>query len=87
MTLFEVEELTRYWAVNPPPHLLLGNLIGARRARSTSPPDTTARVVGGVAADLLGKLGPGLTSGDVHAGLPAATLDFAELRQRAKPSA
>jgi hypothetical protein len=87
MTLFEVEELTRYWAVNPPLHLLLGNLIGARRARSTSPTDTTARVAGGAVADLLGKLGPGLASGDVHAGLPPATLDFAELRQRAKTSA
>lgn len=87
MTLFEFEELTRYWAVNPPLHLLLGNLIGPRRTRSTSPADTTARAAGSTVADLLGKLGPGLASGDVHAGLPPATLDFAKLRQRANTSA
>ena len=86
MTLFEVEELTHYWVVHPPLHLLVANWIGAKRPRNTPQMDLVKGIAGAEVTDLLTGLGPGFASGDVHDGLPRATLDFNELRGRAKPS-
>jgi len=87
MTLFDIEELTAYWAEHPPLHILVGAYLGTGKPRRG--PTPSARSVPGRAApsDLHGivaELGPGFGTGDVHAGLPGVVLDFAELRKRAK---
>jgi len=86
MTLFDVEELTAYWAEHPPMHILMGAYLGAgKRQRSRIP---SARSGAGCAAPsdlrgILAELGPGFGTGDIHAGLREVALDFAELRNRA----
>ena len=86
MTLFEVAELTSYWAEHPPLHLLVGAYLGLgndarmQTSRKSAAPDApSASGVGSV----LSQLGPGFGSGDVHAGLAPVVLDFAELYRRA----
>jgi hypothetical protein len=84
MTLFDFEELTRYWTEHPPVHLLVGGYlgIGKRPHRTKQMP-----VAGSDHADLealLAELGPGFGAGDVHAGLDAVVLDFPELRRRVR---
>jgi hypothetical protein len=87
MTLFQIEELTRYWAQHPPLHLLVAAYLGLRNdeRRSVSrepagpgkPSDSDVRSV-------LAQLGPGFAVQDVHAGLSPVILDFAELRRAAE---
>ena len=87
MTLFQVEELTAYWAHRPPVHLLVAAYLGLGKGKRlpetppVSPDNGDARSAH--SASLLTRLGPGFAGGDVHAGLPPAVLDFAELQGRA----
>jgi hypothetical protein len=86
MTLFQVEELASYWAQHPPLHLLIAAYLGVGKEKHARPPASLKRMqrsssdVGSV----LAHLGPGFSSGDVHAGLSPANLDFAELRRQAR---
>jgi hypothetical protein len=87
MTLFEVEELTSYWAQHPPAHLLVAAYLGAGKNRSARLPPTSmgrGRQPSSDSGSLLAQLGPGFGDGDVNAGLSPAILDFAELRLRAE---
>ena len=87
MTLFDVEELTAYWAEHPPVHILVGAYLGAGKPRRGQTPLPHSAPSGAAPADLhgiLAGLGPGFGTGDVHAGLPGVVLDFADLRSRAK---
>ncbi len=80
MTLFEVEELMRYWTANPPSHLALAAWTGNHRSWFAR--DASAQAQTGVeVAGLLTRLGPGFKSGDVHDGLPKVLLDFESLRR------
>jgi hypothetical protein len=85
MTLFQVEELTSYWAKHPPLHLLVAAYLGVGKDRRPQMPP--ARTEPGQrphsdADTVLARLGPGFSAGDVHAGLTPVALDFAELRRR-----
>jgi hypothetical protein len=87
MTLFEVEELTRYWTEHPPLHLTLAAYLGFGRERRR--PATPWRASAGTettstsnAGTLLAELGPGFATGDVHAGLAPVVLDMTQLRCR-----
>jgi hypothetical protein len=85
MTLFQIEELTSYWAQHPPLHLLIAAYLGVgkdkhgrlppasigRRQRPSSDTDS-----------MLAQLGPGFGAGDVHAGLAPVVLDFGQLSLR-----
>jgi hypothetical protein len=86
MTLFQVEELTSYWAQHPPVHLLVAAYLGVGKNRSARPPPTSIGRGTRTSSDsssLLAQLGPGFGTGDVNAGLSPVVLDFAELRLRA----
>jgi hypothetical protein len=86
MTLFQIEELTSYWAQHPPVHLLIGAYLGVGRDKHAPPaPISTGRGQrpSSDSSSLLAQLGPGFGAGDVNAGLSPAVLDFAELRLRA----
>ena len=87
MTLFEVEELTRYWLDYPPLHVILAAHFGLRQFRRGRPKTIGAAIADRLrAADvgqLAAELGAGFASGDVHAGLDPVVLDFAELRRTA----
>jgi hypothetical protein len=85
MTLFQVEELTSYWARHPPLHLLVAAYLGVGKdRRAQMPPASFEREQRPHpdAVSVLARLGPGFGAGDVHAGLTPAVLDFAELRRR-----
>ena len=86
MTLFQIEELTSYWAQHPPLHLLIAAYLGVGKNKSAGLPPTSmgrgARPSPDASA-LLAQLGPGFGTGDVNAGLSPVVLDFAELRLRA----
>jgi hypothetical protein len=90
MTLLDVEELTAYWAEHPPLHMLVAAYLGlAKEKRPRKPPvlsgEASSSFGHNTASDitsLLAELGPGFGSGDIHAGLAPAVLDFAELRRR-----
>jgi len=85
MTMFQVEELMSYWLRHPPVHLLLAAQIGVERERDRpmlSNPVEARRGSDEDAASMLAGIGPGFGIGDVHAGLPPAILDFAELARR-----
>ena len=87
MTLFDFEELTAYWVEHPPVHILIGAYFGVgkqQRKRVPLAASNSTRQTGGDIQDLLAELGPGFGIGDVHAGLPAVLLDFAELRRRVR---
>jgi len=87
MTLFQVEELTSYWARHPPLHLLVAAYLGVGKDRRTQmPPASFEREQRPHpdAGSVLARLGPGFSAGDVHAGLTPAVLDFAELRRRSE---
>jgi hypothetical protein len=73
MTLFEVAELTEYWAEHPPAHIALAAFLGIKGRRAA------ARMRAATPDQLLGELGPGFAPGDVGAGLPPVVLDFAAL--------
>jgi hypothetical protein len=89
MTLFDVEELTRYWIDHPPLHLMIAAYlgIGKERRRQVGAPQARARpeaTPGAEVGRLLAELGPSFASGDVHAGLSPVVLNFSELRRRLK---
>jgi hypothetical protein len=86
MTLFEVEELTSYWAEHPPLHLLVAAYLRPGSAKRSSVSTSSGALPHGGSSDvtsILTGLGPGFFPGDVHAGLSAAVLDFSELHRRA----
>ena len=85
MTLFQVEELTSYWAEHPPLHLLIAAYLGvgkARRPRIPPGPFEREQRLQPDAGSVLAGLGPGFSAGDVHAGLTPVVLNFAELHRR-----
>lgn len=87
MTLFEVEELTSYWAQHPPLHLLVAAFLGTGKNKwAQLPPMSAGRVQrpSSEVGSILPQLGPGFSAGDVHAGLSPVVLDFAELSRRAE---
>jgi hypothetical protein len=89
MTLFDVEELTRYWMEHPPLHLMLAAFLGIgkerhRRAGFPNLQTTAESNPGANVGQILAELGPAFASGDVHSGLDAVVLDFTELQRRTK---
>ncbi len=85
MTLFDVEELTKYWAEHPPLHILIAAYLGAgnQQRRPTRPSLDDSRSSGGSnPEEVLAELGSGFQAGDVHAGLTPVVLDFAALRRQ-----
>jgi hypothetical protein len=89
MTLFDVEELTRYWIDHPPLHLMIAAYLGVgkeQRERATRPGTARSNLNANV-GQLLAELGPSFASGDVHAGLRPVVLDFPELHRQSKASA
>jgi hypothetical protein len=85
MTLFQVEELTSYWAQHPPLHLLVAAYLGVDRHKYGLKPPTFAgrgQRSSSDAGSALAQLGPEFSAGDVHAGLPPVVLDFTELCRR-----
>jgi len=87
MTLFDVEELTAYWAEHPPVHILVGAYLGVgkhQRCRTPSARSGPGRAARADLQGILAELGPGFGVGDVHAGLPEVVLDFLELRNQRK---
>ena len=86
MTLFDFEELTKYWAEHPPLHILVAAYLGAskQQRRATGPGShDSGNAAGPEPQEVLTELGPGFRAGDVHAGLAPVVLDFAELRRQA----
>jgi hypothetical protein len=86
MTLFDFEELTKYWAKHPPLHILVAAYLGAgeQQRRPTGPgPDGSRNAARSSPEEVLAELGPGFRTADVHAGLTAVELDFAELQRQA----
>jgi len=86
MTLFQVEELTSYWAQYPPLHLLIAAYLGVGRDKHQRPPLVSAPAPQRPSSDvgsMLAQLGPGFGAGDVHAGLSPVVFDFAEPSRRA----
>jgi hypothetical protein len=85
MTLFQLEELTSYWAHHPPLHLLIAAYLGVGNNNARRLPKAMGRGPrpGSDASSLLAQLGPGFGAGEVNAGLSPVVLDFAELRLRA----
>jgi hypothetical protein len=85
MTLFQVEELTSYWAEHPPLHLLFAAYLGVgneRRARLPQVSMPRGQHQSSDVGSMVAHLGPGFSTGDVHAGLPPVVLNFGELHQR-----
>jgi hypothetical protein len=82
MTLFQIEELTSYWAQHPPLHLLVAAYLGVGKGKQASSTERERRTSSDVGS-MLAHLGPGFNPGDVHAGLSPVVLDFAELHPRA----
>lgn len=85
MTLFQVEELTSYWAEHPPLHLLVAAYLGAgkdRRLQMPAAPFAPEQRPQSDAGPMLARLGPGFSVGDVHAGLAPVILDFAALTRQ-----
>lgn len=74
MSLHDVAELMAYWEANPPAHILLAALLGltgsGRKSASAAMPQ-----------QVLGELGPGFQTGDVHAGLGTVVLDITGFRR------
>jgi hypothetical protein len=86
MTLFQIEELTSYWAQYPPVHLLVAAYLGVGKSKSVRMPPTSmgrGQRPRSDSSSLLAQLGPGFGAGEVDAGLSPVLLDFAELRLRA----
>ena len=86
MTLFQIEELTSYWAQHPPVHLLVAAYLGVGKNKTARLPLASMgreRRSTSDSSSLLAQLGPGFGAGDVNAGLSPVVLDFAELRLRA----
>jgi hypothetical protein len=88
MTLFDFEELAKYWADHPPLHILVAAYLGAgkQRCRPTGPSLDDSRSTGSTNPEELAELGTGFRAGDVHAGMTPVVLDFAELRRQTASS-
>ena len=87
MTLFQIEELTSYWAQHPPVHLLVAAYLGVGKNTNARMPSTSMGRRQQPTPDsgsLLAQLGPGFGAGEVNAGLSPVILDFAELRVRSE---
>ena len=87
MTLFDLEELTAYWAEHPPVHILAAAYLGVGKHRRNGKPSMPASLRPEADPDLatlLAELGPGFGASDVHAGLAPVVLDFSELRRRVR---
>jgi len=87
MTLFQIEELTSYWAQHPPVHLLVAAYLGVGKNTNARMPSTSMGRRQQPTSDsslLLAQLGPGFAAGEVNAGLSPVILDFAELRVRSE---
>ena len=85
MTLFDFEELTKYWAEHPPLHLLVGAYLGVgkQRRRPSGPGlDGSGNTAGQNTESVLSELGAGFIVRDVHAGLTPVVLDIDELRRQ-----
>ena len=85
MTLFDFEELTRYWTKHPPLHILVAAYLGAgnqQRRPTGQGLDGSGNVARSNPEEALAELGPGFGTGDVHAGLTPVVLDFDELRRQ-----
>lgn len=87
MTLFQVEELTAYWAEHPPVHLLVAAYLGISKEQHQRKPP--AWITQGSSADsdltaVLAQLGVGFGPADIHTGLAPVVLDFTELQRRAE---
>lgn len=76
MTLIDVEELCAYWAEHPPVHVMVAGLLGIGRHRGTARGGQADRNLEAIVSEL----GPGMAVGEVGTGLPAAVLDFEQLR-------
>jgi hypothetical protein len=85
MTLFQIEELTSYWAQHPPLHLLIAAYLGVGKGKQASSVGRERRPSSDVGSTLA-HLGPGFNAGDVHAGFSPVVLDFAELYPRGASS-
>jgi len=86
MTLFDFEELTKYWTEHPPLHILVAAYLGAvkQQGRAKRPGlEDTGSGASSEAEEVVTELGPGFRAGDVHVGLTPVVLDFAELRRQA----
>ena len=86
MTLFQIEELTCYWAQHPPLHLLIAAYLGVGKTKNALLPSTSVgqgQQPNSDSGSLLAQLGPGFGTGEVNAGLSPVALDFAELCLRA----
>ena len=86
MTLFQVEELTFYWAQHPPLHLLIAAYLGVGKNKNAPLPPASMEQgprQNSDSSSLLAQLGPGFGAGEINAGLSPVVLDFAELRLRA----
>jgi hypothetical protein len=89
MTLFQVEELTSYWVQHPPLHLLIAAQLGVGTNKESPMPSNSTgqeQLSSSEVGSMLSCMGPGLSVGDVHAGLSSVILDFAELARRAASS-
>lgn len=91
MTLFEVEELVRYWSDYPPLHITLAAHLGLGRPRllragAARNPAVDRSPHAANNEELAARLGAGFAHGDVHAGLDPVVLDFGELRHKAAAS-
>jgi hypothetical protein len=87
MTLFDLEELTAYWAEHPPLHILVGAYLGIgkhRRKGEASARQSQRPAANSDVATLLAELGSGFGASDVHAGLAPVVLDFSELQRRVR---
>jgi hypothetical protein len=83
MTLFQIEELTHYWAQHPPSHLLIAAYLGVGKNKHALLPPASmeqGQRQNPDSSSLLAQLGPGFGAGEVNAGLSPVVLDFAELR-------
>jgi hypothetical protein len=86
MTLFQIEELTSYWAQHPPVHLLVAAYLGVGKSKSERMPPTSmgrGQQPSLGSSSLLAQLGPGFRAGEADTALSPVVLDFAELRLRA----
>jgi hypothetical protein len=96
MTLFEVEELSRYWIEHPPLHLTVVAYLGLGKGsgrRTGSKPVADDPLMNGTLASgaesrigaIAAELGSRIAAGDVHAGFAPVVLDFAELKRSRGP--
>src|SRR5207248_5306134 len=77
MTLFQIEELTSYWAQHPPVHLLVAAYLGVDSNKNARMPPTSmgrGQQPSSDSSSLLAQLGPAFGAGEVDAGLSPVVL-------------